>query len=217
MRTAERLRAPWPGIMVSLLSLAAMIAISWAVWDSLPELVTTREATPRRAGVRVPRLILAAALPATLVVIGIVMAGATAVADRLRPHLPPLLVASPSRQTRSMNVLFVLLPPFLTVLHGGLLLRTAGHDVPLERGMAVAIGLLLAGLGLALPRISARLPVPGWGRAQRLGGLAMTAVGAGCAAGALFLPPLLVSVAAALAAGVIPSLPALVALARARR
>ncbi|MEU4836192.1 hypothetical protein [Streptosporangium sp. NPDC023615] len=198
-------RPPWAGITVSALSLLAMVAIAWAVWDSLPEFVTTREATATRSGIEVPRLVLAAALPATLVVIGVVMTGSTLLGSRLRHRLDPMLVATPSAQTRSMNVLFVVLPLLLLVLQAGLLLRTAGREFPMEQAVAVAFGVLLIGLGNILPKIApSRIPGGGggrlvlaWQRSQRAGGTAMVVLGIACAVTAFFFPPILVAVVSA--------------------
>ncbi|GAA2898829.1 hypothetical protein [Nonomuraea rubra] len=216
MRVTERRRGgvPWAGAVVSVLSLIAMVVISRAVYDSLPELVTTRQARPGTAEVRVTRTVLATAAPVALVVLVALMAGSGLVAERLRGLVPPALIGSPAAQARSTNVLLALLPPFLLVLHGGMLLRTAGHDFPLEVTVAVAFGLLIAGLGHALPRIHPLRFVPGAERAQRFGGHLMMAVGGCCAVAAFFLPPMFVSIAAALAAGAISLLMVLVPLAR---
>ncbi|MFB4271689.1 hypothetical protein [Nonomuraea sp. GTA35] len=218
MRVAERRAGgvPWAAVVVSVLSLIAMVAISWAVYGSLPELVTTRQARPGVAEVKVTRMVLATAMPVALVVLVTLMAGSSLVAERLRGLVPPALIASPAAQARSAKALLVLLPPFLLVLHGGTLLRTAGHDFPMEVAVTAALGLLVAGLGHALPRIHPLRFVPGAERAQRFGKHLMMAVGGCCAVGAFFLPPMLVSVAAAFAAGAISLLMVLVPLARMR-
>ncbi|MFD0472516.1 hypothetical protein ACFQ0B_32635 [Nonomuraea thailandensis] len=162
------------------------------------------------------RTVLATAVPATLLVLVALMTGSGLVAERLRGLVPPALIASPAAQARSTKALLVLLPPFLLVLHGGLLLRTAGHDFPMEVTVTVALGILVAGLGRALPRLHPLRFVPGAERAQRFGGHLMMAVGGCCAVAAFFLPPMLVSIAAAFAAGAIPLLVLLVPLARQR-
>ncbi|TDD47370.1 hypothetical protein E1286_17685 [Nonomuraea terrae] len=196
-------RVPWAGVAVSALALVVMTAVAWRLWDALPDVVTTRRPTADRPGAHVPKAVMAAAMPATLVGIGVVMAGATAAGERLRPLLPPMLMASPAAQRRAMNVLFVLLPPVLTAVHTGVLADAAGHAFPLERTVGVAVGLLTTGLGLALPRLYEEAPRHGGRRARRLGGPAMAGIGVACAAGVFVLPPFPVTMACALAAGVV--------------
>ncbi|MFI7614511.1 hypothetical protein ACIBP6_25100 [Nonomuraea terrae] len=200
-------RVPWAGVVVSALALVVMTAVAWRLWDALPDVVTTRRPTADRPGAHVPKAVMAAAMPATLVVIGVVigvgMAGATAAGERLRPLLPPMLMASAAARRRAVNVLFVLLPPVLTAVHTGVLADAAGHAFPLERTVGVAVGLLTTGLGLALPRLYEEAPRHGGGRAQRLGGPATAGIGVACAAGVFVLPPFPVTMACALAAGVV--------------
>ncbi|NJP97260.1 hypothetical protein HCN51_48895 [Nonomuraea sp. FMUSA5-5] len=203
---------PWAGVVVTALSLAATVAISFAVYDSLPELVTTREPRPGRMGSQVPRIVLVAAVPLTLVLLGTLMVGRALVADRLRRLVPAALV--PRR--RSADLFLVVLPPFFAVVHGGVLLRTAGHAFPLEVTVAVAFGLLIAGLSRARPLLDPLRFVPGVEQARRLGGHGLVAVGGCCAVGAFFLPPMFVAVAAAFAAGAISLLMVLVPLSRLR-
>ncbi|TYB52994.1 hypothetical protein FXF51_50365 [Nonomuraea sp. PA05] len=214
MQAVERRTSgvPWVGVLVTVLSVLAMAAISRAVYGSLPELVTTRQPRPGQAGVQVPRIVLATAIPVTVVLLGTLMAGLTVAAHRLRRLVPPALL-SPSRST---SLILVVLPPFFVVVHGGLLLRTAGHDFPLEVSVTVALGLLIAGLGKARPLIDPLRFVPGVERARHLGGHGLVAVGGCCVVGAFFLPPMLVSVAAAFAAGAVSMLTVLVPLARLR-
>lgn len=203
-------RMPWAGVVVTVLSLLAMAVIAWALWDSLPELVTTQEARGRRGRVQVPRIVLAGLLPAAVVALAVIMAAASVVAGRLRAWLPPALVSSPRAQAASTNAVFVLLPPFITVLHAGLLLETAGHHVPLPQLMTAAFGLLIAGLGGVLPRLRPAHPDPAGDRVRRAGAVAMMLLGAGCVAGAFLLPALPVAVAAAYAGGGIAGLTILI-------
>ncbi|MEV7801703.1 hypothetical protein AB0O28_02000 [Microbispora sp. NPDC088329] len=197
-------RPPWAGIVVYVLCLLAMVAVSWMLWDSLPDVVVTREATAERAGVQVPRFVIVAAVPVTLLIVGAVMTSTLMAGGRLRRRVDPALVVRPQSQTKAMNVVFVVLPLFLLALHSGLLLRAAGHEVPLDRAMAVGIGLLLIALGNVLPKIGpSRVPegsservVLAWQRAQRPGGLAMMLLGVACVVAAFFLPPLVVAVSA---------------------
>ncbi|MEU8360294.1 hypothetical protein AB0C27_30200 [Nonomuraea sp. NPDC048882] len=204
-------RVPWAGVVVTVVSLIAMVAIAWALWDSLPELVTTQEARGRRGRIQVPRIVLAAALPAAVVALAVIMALASVVAGRLRAWLPPALVSSPRAQAASTNAVFVLLPPFITVLHTGLLLETAGHHVPLPQVVTAAFGLVIAGLGGVLPRLRPTRPDPAGDRVRRAGAVAMMLLGAGCVAGAFLLPALPVAVAAAYAGGGIAGLTILLA------
>lgn len=174
----------WPGLVVSLACLAAMLVVAWAVWPALPEVITTREPAAARAGVRVPRAVLAAVVPATLLgVAGVLVAIARAAA----------------------TVALVLLAPFLLVLHAALLLHTAGYAIPLEHVMAVALGLLLTGLGVALPRLkppSFTWSLTGeWQRAQGPGGIALMVLGAACAGISFLLPPMPVAVVSAALVG----------------
>jgi hypothetical protein len=203
-------RAPWAGVVVTVLSLLAMAAIAWALWDSLPELVTTQEARGRRGRIQVPRIVLAGVLPAAVVALAVIMAAASVVAGRLRAWLPPALVSSPRAQAASTNAVFVLLPPFITVLHAGLLLETAGHHVPLPQLVTAAFGLLIAGLGGVLPRLRPAHPDPAGDRVRRTGAVAMMLLGAGCVAGAFLLPALPVAVGAAYAGGGIAGLTILI-------
>ncbi|MFI6393152.1 hypothetical protein [Nonomuraea sp. NPDC050540] len=213
-------RPPWIGIIVSALSLLAMAVVAWRVWDSLPALVNTREATPIRAGVQVPRIVVVTALPGVLVLIAAIMTVSTTLGGRLRHHVDPRLVASPRSQTRSMNVLFVILPLFLLVLHTGLLFKTTDRHFPLEQAVGVAFGVLLASLGNVLPKISpARVSgrfALAWQHSQRAGGAAMVILGIACAIGVFFLPPTIVVVAAALLIAPIYVLMVLLAMARSR-
>ncbi|MER6943744.1 hypothetical protein ABT294_06940 [Nonomuraea sp. NPDC000554] len=207
MADVSAVRPPWAGIVVSVLCTIAMIAIAWAVWDSLPEIVTTRKATATRPGLDMPRLVVAGALPVTLVIIGAAVAGESVLLRRLRHRINPLLVASPRSRARSVNLLFVMLPLLFVVLQTGILLRTAGYDVPLEKAVAVGLGVLLIAVGNLLPKISpSRIPagaaghlVLAWQRSQRAGGLVMMLLGGACAVGAFFFPPLIVAVASAFA------------------
>lgn len=200
-------RLPWAGIVVSTLSLIVMAGISWTLWDSLPDPVITRQATPERAGAAVPKLVAAAALPGALLAIAAVMAVATKIGNHLRQHVDPRLVASPASLTRSMNTLFTLLPLFLVVLHAGFLLVTAGHDFPIEHAVAVGFGVLLMGLGNLLPKITMTRASRNntWGRlllawqsSQRVGGAAMMLLGAACIVAAFIIPPRVAAVTAAM-------------------
>ncbi|MEU0565466.1 hypothetical protein ABZ297_08760 [Nonomuraea sp. NPDC005983] len=214
-------RPPWAGIVVSVLCTIVMIAIAWAVWDSLPEIVTTRKATATRPGLGMPRFVVAAALPVTLIIIGAVVAGERVISGRLRHQI---LVASPRSRARSMNVLFVMLPLLFVVLQAGILLRTAGYDVPLEKAVAVALGVLLIAVGNLLPKISpSRIPAGAaghlmlaWQRSQRAGGLLMMLLGVACAVGAFFFSPMIVAVASAFAVAAVYLLMALLTAARLR-
>ncbi|WP_049572808.1 hypothetical protein [Nonomuraea sp. SBT364] len=208
---------PRTGAVIATLCLAGMLAVSWALWDSLPDPIITREATPGRAGVQVPRLLPAGAMPAVVVF----MAAATAVSARVGRRAPAIVNTlfnlTPSRA--GLNLVFGTVPPFLLVLHAGLLAVTAGYAVPVEQLMATALGLLLIALGRALPRVTPDLPgalAQEWKGAQRPGGLAMTLVGAACAVAAWILPPLPVAVAAAFMVAVVYLLMALITVARLR-
>ncbi|MEU6717415.1 hypothetical protein ABZ897_38620 [Nonomuraea sp. NPDC046802] len=203
---SQAARPPWVGIVASTAGFLAMIAIAYSMWDSLPEYLATREATPTRPGVTVPRIVIAGALPAVLLLIGAVMTASTIVGGRLRHYVDPTLVASPRSQTRSMNVLFVVLPLLLVTLQAGLLSKAAHHDFPLEQAVGVAFGILLIGLGNVLPKISpsrvsngptGRL-APAWQRSQRVGGIALMFLGVACGVGSFFLPPVLLVVGSAL-------------------
>ncbi|WP_062429422.1 hypothetical protein [Herbidospora daliensis] len=197
---------PWTGIAVSALSVVVMAGVGVALWDSLPDLVVTRDPTPQRAGSAVPKFVAVAATPGVLLVIAAVMVASTKLGNRLKPHVDPRLVASPDAQVRTMNVLFTLLPLFLIVVHTGFLLTAAGHGFPLERAAAVGFGVLLMGLGNVLPKI-APSAVGGddalgrwtlaWQRSQRWGGAAMVVLGAVCAVAAFWVPPMLAAVGAA--------------------
>lgn len=204
--TTDVARTPWAGIAVSALSVVIMVGIGWAMWDSLPDPIVTREATADRAGVALPKLVAVAALPMALLLIAAVMVVATKLGNRLRPLVDPRLVASPDSQTRSMNTLFTLLPLFLIVLQAGFLLSASGSDFPLNRVVAVAFGILLMGLGNLLPKIlpasASRRDTMGhwllaWQRSQRGGGIAMMLVGAACVVAAFWAPPMWVAVTAA--------------------
>ncbi|NUW36717.1 hypothetical protein HTZ77_35715 [Nonomuraea sp. SMC257] len=206
---------PWAGVVVTVMSVIAMAAIGWAAWDSLPEVVTTRPATPARHGVTVPRLVFVTALPMALAFVGVVVAGGTALADRVFPRTPlsprgPVparvmvwprgalwLMTPPSVRAGTLNVLFVALPLFLVVLQAGVLLRAAGHDLPLDTVVAVAFGLLLVALGGRLARIGPWYGSAGERRSRRVAAALMTAVGVACAAGAPLFPPLVVAAASA--------------------
>ncbi|PZG19771.1 SdpI family protein [Nonomuraea aridisoli] len=200
---------PWAGVVVAALAVVAMTAVGRQLWDVLPDVIETRRATADRPAVHVPKLVMAAAMPMTLVVMGAIVAGAAAVGERLRPRLHPMFVATPAARRRGLNMAFILLSPLLTVVHTGVLLDLAGHAFPMEQAVGVAFGCLVAGVGLALPRLRERalmpawhsVPAPGWDRAQRLGGRALVALGVVCAAGVLVLPPLPVAVVCCLAAG----------------
>ncbi|MFB9474810.1 hypothetical protein ACFFR3_35405 [Nonomuraea salmonea] len=202
--TAARL--PWAGIVASAVGFIVMVAIAWTLWDSLPETIVTREATETRSGVAVPRVVMAFALPGVLIVVGAIMTVSTVIGGRMRHYVDPRLVASPRSQTRSMNVLFVVLPLLLVTLQAGLLSRAAGHEFPLERAVGVAVGIMLIGMGNVLPKISpSRMPdgpngalALAWQRSQRAGGLALMILGAICAVGSFFFPPFLLVMSAAL-------------------
>lgn len=193
---------PWAGIVVAVLSLAAMAVAGWLLWDRLPELVTTREATAERDGTRVPRSVIVAALPAMLVFIGAVMAVSSVLGGRAQRRFDLGTTTAPASRTKAMNALFVLLSPFLAILHVGILLRMADEPFPMERVIAVALGVLLVGLGNVLPKIGpartsghperARI-VLAWQRTQRPGGIAMMLVGALGIAAAFLLPPVAVA------------------------
>ncbi|GAA4909250.1 hypothetical protein [Streptomonospora salina] len=200
-------RPPWRGIVITALCLAAMLAVGWALWDRIPETVTTREAGGGRSGTQVPRLLVAAAFPAALAFIAAVMAvsvrAGTAAQSRLGIGSAP-----PARTRRwAMDALFSLLSPFLLLLHAATLANFAGYDVAFDRTVGVAVGGLLMGLGNMLPKIGpSRMPsdrgaaalASAWQQSQRAGGAVMMAVGAAAAVGALFLPPMPVAIAAAL-------------------
>jgi hypothetical protein len=218
-------RPPWAGVIVSTAGFLAMIAIAWALWDSLPEHIVTREATDTRAGATVPRLVMAGALPAGLLIVAALTPVGLIVQRRLARHFPPLLIAPPHAQARALNVLFVVLPLLLVTLQAVALAKEAGYDIPVERVMGVALGIVLIILGRALPAMGSSDAVPdgsigrlivAWQRSHREGGLALTALGAACAAGSLFLPPLLVGVASALLVGAVFALMAVLAVVRTR-
>ncbi|WP_017592223.1 hypothetical protein [Nocardiopsis potens] len=199
--------APWRGIAVTAACLAAMAAASLLLWDRIPELVTTREATPARPGTEVPRAVAVSAVPAVLLLVAAVLAASALGGRAVRRRLGA--APAPARSAAgALDAPLMLLSPFLAVLHLVLLLLSAGIGVPAGRIMAVAVGLLLTGLGSALPgAVRAGAPGPperpaaaAWVRAQRPGGAALAVVGAVSAAAALVLPPLPVAVAAALAA-----------------
>lgn len=183
-----------------------MVGVGWALRDSLPDHIVTREATPDRAGVSLSKPVAVAALPATLLLIAAIMVAATKLGNRLRPHVDPRLVASPDSQTRSMNTLFTLLPLFLIVLHSAFLLKVAGRDFQMEQTITVAFGVLLMGFGNVLPKITtlsaSRKDAWGrwtlvWQRAQRGSGIAMVVLGAACIVAAFWIPPMLAAVTSA--------------------
>ncbi|SDM47704.1 hypothetical protein [Nonomuraea jiangxiensis] len=204
-RDERAVRPPWAGVVVGFLGLTAMIAIARGLWDALPETVTTRVAAEGRPGVEVSRLVFAGALPAVLVAVGVLVAVAVMVEDRLRGRLPGWFVAPRRVRRRAMNVVFVILPLLLVVLQAGLLARTAGHAFPLERAIGVALGGMLVVVGAALPGIvpdgsgggpAGRFSLA-WRRSQRPAGAALMLLGAACAVGVFVLPPMWTVVGAA--------------------
>ncbi|MFC5816109.1 hypothetical protein [Nonomuraea harbinensis] len=222
---SQAARMPWPGIVASAAGFLAMVAIAYVMWDHLPEYVATREATATRPGVDVPRIVIAGALPAVLLLIGAVMTVSTIIGGRLRHFVDPTLVASPSSQTRTMNVLFSVLPLLLVTLQAGLLSRAARYDFPLEQAVGVAFGILLIGLGNVLPKISPARVASGvtgrwalaWQRSQRTGGVALMVLGTACVAGSFFFPPVLLVVGSALLVAAVYALMAVLAVMRMRR
>ncbi|QBI55199.1 hypothetical protein [Streptomonospora litoralis] len=211
--SAEPVRAapPWAGIAVAAVSMAAMAAADAALWDRIPEAVTTRESTVHRSAVRVPREVVAAAFPAALALVAALLAMSARVDAVLqrRLHTTPFAGAAPPPRTRTAgaNTVLGLLGPFMALLHVGMLMHFAGYAVPVERGAAVAVGVLLVGVGVLVPRLgppgepvdpALKRLAAAWHRVQRPGGFATAALGAGTAAGALVLPPLAVALTAAL-------------------
>lgn len=218
-------RPPWAGVIASAAGLLAMIAIAWALWDSLPEQIVTRQATDDRAGVAVPRLVMAGSLPALLLVVAVLTPVGLAVQRRLARHFPSWLVTQPHVQARAMNMLFVVLPLLFVTLQAVMLGKEAGYDIPVERVLGVVVGVVLIVLGRALPALGSSHAAPdgpigrlitAWQRSHREGGLALMIIGAACAAGSLFLPPMLVAVTSALLIGPIFLLMAVWTIARAR-
>jgi uncharacterized membrane protein len=221
---SQAARPPWAGIVASAACFLAMITIAYAMWDSLPEYLATREATATRPGVNVPRIVVVGALPAVLLLIGAVMTVSTIVGGRLRDYVDPTLVASPKSQTRSMNVLFVVLPLLLVTLQAGLLSKATHYDFPLQQAVGVAFGILLIGLGNVLPKISSTSISTGstrrlalaWQRSQRTGGVALMLLGVLCVVGSFFVPPVLLVVGSALLVAVVYALMAVLTVMRAR-
>ncbi|WP_017613054.1 hypothetical protein [Nocardiopsis salina] len=174
---------PWTGLGATAVALVAMAALATTAWPDLPAAVDNDESGVGPHGGTMSRGLLVAVMPLTLVGLGVLLLGLSAVGHVLRPHLPAALRGS-SRGTRAAgDAVMVSTALLLAPLHGVVVLNAAGGDLPVAfvAGLSVGSGLVL--LGLLLPRVQRlRNPEDGIGlilaRNARPTGAAVAGVGA---------------------------------------
>ena len=197
MRTAARTsgepRIPMVGIAFSAVGVTLMAYVSWVAWPDLPAMVhggkTNLDGTPSM----VPRALLVAALPATAVILAVVLAVGGIVGARIERALNLPVLWTARGLTRNTNVMLSLLSLLLLVVHGVLVLGRAGRDIPTDQVMGAAVGLFLVGAGLLLARTEAKHATASafhrFGAAARVpAAVALTAVGLTQTAVALLAP-----------------------------
>lgn len=184
-RTAAPLRA---GLFVVALCLVAMVAVSVAAWDSLPELVTTREATRHRQAGEVPRWVLLSAIPAADVfVVAVVLAAAPAERAVERRFGLQFGARDTAAKTQTLTLVLILLSALFLALHLIVAALYAGTSLPVLPLTFVTLGVFLAALGRMLPAFARafappkhprmRLAAEAWRNSHTVGGRVMSAAG----------------------------------------
>lgn len=176
------------GLLGTVLFLLAMAATSWIAWDSVPEIVTTREATQQRDATEVPRWLILSAFPAT----GVVIAGLLLLAPKTERFLERRFdlrfgADSTAGKQRALDLTLLLLAALLLALHVLITLLFASAPIPAVPAFLAVLGLFLAGLGAAMPAIGRAMSLPrspgmrrlasAWAQAHRPGGRVMSAIG----------------------------------------
>ncbi|WP_289020078.1 hypothetical protein [uncultured Ornithinimicrobium sp.] len=144
-------RLPTTGLIACLGIAALMAALSiWAYPSMVPEIVT-REANGRHGENSPGRAFTAAALPITLVGVGVLMALAAKLNPRFLERFPRGAHPNYRNSVRVLNVVLTLVAILLLVMHVGLLALYLDRQFPLESAMVTAVGVVLIGLGVVLP------------------------------------------------------------------
>ncbi|GAA3760795.1 hypothetical protein GCM10022205_55880 [Spinactinospora alkalitolerans] len=176
------------GALVTLFCIAAMLAMTWSLWDRLPELITTRRETEYREATEVPRWIISLATPAALILV----AGLLPLSFRLEGLVERGVghQFGGGRRNKSMrhNLILIVLSPVFTTVHVAVLLFYAGQQIPVMTMVTIALGALIAVVGNFLPKIASGRPrssspesrrlLEAWRSSHRVGGWIMMAVGA---------------------------------------
>ncbi|GAB2521436.1 hypothetical protein [Nocardiopsis aegyptia] len=215
-------RVPVTGIVCTAVCLLAMAGITWAVWDMLPAVVTTREAKGGRDAVEVPRLLFVSLGPAATVLVAALIVAASPL-DRAIERRLGLTVGGDARaRARNLNAVLVVMGLLFLAVH--CLVIAVGTDaaVPVAPVAAALGGVVLATTGVLVSVSSRSWAMPenrsyrewaeAWRRAQPLAGRTMVVTGGlltvvGPAAFVLLPGPLLgalVMAAAVVAATLVP-------------
>ncbi|KIH99635.1 hypothetical protein LP52_05015 [Streptomonospora alba] len=168
--------------------LFAMVAVSWIAWDSVPEIVTTREAAQQRDATEVPRWVILSAFPAA----GVVITGLLMLAPRTERVLErrfDLRFGADSNvgKQRALDLTLVLVSGLLLALQILVALLFASAPIPVLPAVLAVLGPFLVALGAAMPAIGRAVSLPrspqarrlvwAWAQAHRPGGRAMSALG----------------------------------------
>ncbi|MEH1099536.1 hypothetical protein [Micromonospora sp. CPCC 205561] len=144
----SRPAAAWPGLVVALLTAAAMLFMSCVAWPDMAVSVDVRHGDGGREASAIPRGEAAIVPPLALLAVAPLVATAPALDRRLRRlfQLPASL--DPAGDVRALNRLLAGLAILLLAFHAGLLGRYTGMGYPFEQVLPAAAGLLLVLLGL---------------------------------------------------------------------
>lgn len=142
---------PWPGALVALAAVAIMVVTSVVAWPEMAVEIVTREADGRHGESVAHRGVTAAAMPAALLGITVLLSVVLRADHELLRRTPLGLERSPERARRVFSWTLMGLSVVLVALHLGLLSLHTGDAYPLENAVAAAAGLLLVCLGVAAP------------------------------------------------------------------
>ncbi|TWD80264.1 hypothetical protein FB561_1337 [Kribbella amoyensis] len=145
---------PWPGAMVAVAAVGIMVVASIAAWPEMAVEVVTREAGGRHGESVANRGVTAAAMPAVLLGLTVLLSVVLRADHELLKRTPVGLDRSPERARRMFSWTLMGLSVVLVALHLGLLSLHTGTAFPLEQAVAAAVGILLACLGVATPLVA---------------------------------------------------------------
>lgn len=189
-------------------ALAIVFMAVWSIvhWSQMAPSIVTRQAAGNHGASRVSREVTAVAAPAALLLLTALSAAAPALQARLDKRLFSASGTPGRGSARALGAALVGLSILSSTLHVAFVGMHTGADLPVEKLVGVAVGVMLTILGVYLPLArpdgafaSRRMEAfrAAQGPAYRVAGFAMAALGAATIVIALLWPWLTIVVAPA--------------------
>ncbi|WP_116247494.1 hypothetical protein [Nocardiopsis sp. FIRDI 009] len=178
---------PTIGLGCTLVCLVAMAAITWAAWDLLPAMVTTREASDPRGAIRVPRALFVSLAPVAAVLVSALVVAAAPL-DRAIERRLGLQVGGDARaRARNLDAVLAVMGVLFLVVHCLVVIVGTGESFPVLPTVGISVGVLLAIMGVLTSSAARSWSTPAdpgvrawagaWRRVQPLAGRTMIVSG----------------------------------------